>query len=99
MGRELDLDVFADLTPAGGVAEIGCELLQLGFGRADDVAPSRLVEPSEVLCTRHAAIGNPHAAHRAMALFHGPVGRSNSPGYGHIKLPHLMVPDRTAEKR
>ena len=30
---------------------------------------------------------------------YGPVGRSNSPGYGHIKLPHLMVPDRTAEKR
>jgi hypothetical protein len=28
-----------------------------------------------------------------------PVGRSNSPGYGHLKLPHLMTTGRAAELR
>ena len=28
-----------------------------------------------------------------------PVGRSKSPGYGHLKLPHLMIVDSAAEQR
>ena len=28
-----------------------------------------------------------------------PVGRSKSPGYGHLKLPHLMMAVRAAEQR
>lgn len=28
-----------------------------------------------------------------------PVGRANSPGYGHLKLPHLMTTGRAAELR
>ncbi|WP_028133739.1 hypothetical protein [Bradyrhizobium japonicum] len=29
----------------------------------------------------------------------GPVGRSKSPGYGHLKLPHLMIAGSAAEQR
>jgi hypothetical protein len=28
-----------------------------------------------------------------------PVGRSKSPGYGHLKLPHLMIVASAAEQR
>lgn len=28
-----------------------------------------------------------------------PVGRSKSPGYGRLKLPHLMIPVNAAEQR
>ena len=28
-----------------------------------------------------------------------PAGRSKSPGYGHLKLPHLMIVDSAAEQR
>ncbi|MHC2286861.1 hypothetical protein ACVIJW_002731 [Bradyrhizobium barranii subsp. barranii] len=29
----------------------------------------------------------------------GPVGRSKSPGYGHLKLPHLMIAVSAAEQQ
>ncbi|MEY9235889.1 hypothetical protein ABIF68_004206 [Bradyrhizobium japonicum] len=32
-----------------------------------------------------------------LALF--PVGRSKSPGYGHLKLPHLMIAVSAAEQQ
>lgn len=36
----------------------------------------------------------------SMAGFIGiPVGRSKSPGYGHLKLPHLMVTGSATEQR
>jgi cytochrome c5 len=28
-----------------------------------------------------------------------PVGRSNSPGYGHLELPHLMIAGGAADQR
>src|SRR5512132_1810740 len=31
--------------------------------------------------------------------FCGPVGRSKSPGYGHLKLPHLMIAVSAAEQQ
>ncbi|MDI2078506.1 hypothetical protein, partial [Bradyrhizobium sp. Mp27] len=33
------------------------------------------------------------------SLGHGPVGRSKSPGYGHLKLPHLMIAVSAAEQQ
>ncbi|WP_212479482.1 hypothetical protein, partial [Bradyrhizobium liaoningense] len=30
-------------------------------------------------------------AHRSQEYSQVPVGRSKSPGYGHLKLPHLMI--------
>ncbi|GLR96423.1 MULTISPECIES: hypothetical protein [Bradyrhizobium] len=30
---------------------------------------------------------------------YGPVGRSKSPGYGHLKLPHLMIAVSAAEQQ
>ncbi|MEY9750115.1 hypothetical protein ABIF65_009489 [Bradyrhizobium japonicum] len=32
-------------------------------------------------------------------LFATPVGRSKSPGYGHVKLPHLMIAVSAAEQQ
>jgi hypothetical protein len=34
----------------------------------------------------------------AMVAF-APVGRSKSPGYGHLKLPHLMIAVSAAEQQ
>ncbi|MEY9231665.1 hypothetical protein ABIF68_000094 [Bradyrhizobium japonicum] len=31
--------------------------------------------------------------------FYSPVGRSKSPGYGHLKLPHLMIAVSAAEQQ
>ncbi|MHC2645273.1 hypothetical protein ACVMFA_001033 [Bradyrhizobium liaoningense] len=31
--------------------------------------------------------------------FSFPVGRSKSPGYGHLKLPHLMIAVSAAEQQ
>ncbi|MHC2281585.1 hypothetical protein ACVME8_008228 [Bradyrhizobium diazoefficiens] len=33
------------------------------------------------------------------ALILDPVGRSKSPGYGHLKLPHLMIAVSAAEQQ
>ncbi|MEY9597150.1 hypothetical protein AB7M74_003788 [Bradyrhizobium japonicum] len=32
-------------------------------------------------------------------VYAGPVGRSKSPGYGHLKLPHLMIAVSAAEQQ
>jgi hypothetical protein len=32
-------------------------------------------------------------------LARNPVGRSKSPGYGHLKLPHLMIAVSAAEQQ
>ncbi|MHC2370004.1 hypothetical protein ACVIQT_004652 [Bradyrhizobium diazoefficiens] len=34
-----------------------------------------------------------------VALISTPVGRSKSPGYGHLKLPHLMIAVSAAEQQ
>jgi hypothetical protein len=35
----------------------------------------------------------------AQKILHRPVGRSKSPGYGHLKLPHLMIAVSAAEQQ
>ncbi|MCP1776141.1 hypothetical protein ACVMGC_007980 [Bradyrhizobium barranii subsp. barranii] len=39
------------------------------------------------------------AAISPFASFQLPVGRSKSPGYGHLKLPHLMIAVSAAEQQ
>ncbi|MEY9395313.1 hypothetical protein ABIF66_006000 [Bradyrhizobium japonicum] len=48
-------------------------------------------------------IDNVHHAHDEVCertdLVERPVGRSKSPGYGHLKLPHLMIAVSAAEQQ
>ncbi|MHC2688092.1 hypothetical protein [Bradyrhizobium liaoningense] len=37
--------------------------------------------------------------HDVLRIFSDPVGRSKSPGYGHLKLPHLMIAVSAAEQQ
>jgi hypothetical protein len=62
MTRELDLDALVHRAPAARGGEFSRKLLQLRLRRPDDVAPTSLPKPCQILRTRHAAVGDPDAA-------------------------------------
>ncbi|MHC2289439.1 hypothetical protein [Bradyrhizobium barranii] len=49
-------------------------------------------DPVEMLARQIGRIVDPVTVER-------PVGRSKSPGYGHLKLPHLMIAVSAAEQQ
>jgi hypothetical protein len=57
-----------------------------------------------LLCSPTDAAQGNRAVHCAPDAFspcssHIPAGRSKSPGYGHLKLPHLMITGNGTEQR
>ncbi|MGX1050018.1 hypothetical protein AB7M74_000953 [Bradyrhizobium japonicum] len=69
----------------GDVAEAGRRHRDEGIGRA----------ARDVLALAAMTLG----LHHRIAFGHVPVGRSKSPGYGHLKLPHLMIAVSAAEQQ
>ena len=70
MTRELDLDALVHRAPAARGGEFSRKLLQLRLRRPDDVAPTSLPKPCQILRTRHAAVGDPDAAQHAVPSLH-----------------------------
>jgi hypothetical protein len=97
MARELDLDALLHGAPAFCGGKVSAELLQLRLRRADDVAPAGVAQPREILGARHAAIGDPHPSHHAMAGLHGGHDRLQGPRVVGVAGEHLVAQRKTVE--
>ncbi|MHC2655124.1 hypothetical protein ACVMHY_007703 [Bradyrhizobium barranii subsp. barranii] len=77
----------------GGTAEIG----QIDDEAGGDDIGADLAE--ELHRAFRGAAGGDEIVDQDDALAGLPVGRSKSPGYGHLKLPHLMIAVSAAEQQ
>ncbi|MHC2367049.1 hypothetical protein ACVIWV_007468 [Bradyrhizobium diazoefficiens] len=68
------------------------------FGEGADDGTQEFCEPSQEQAEVVAGRGEDGVDAVTDAAF-DPVGRSKSPGYGHLKLPHLMIAVSAAEQQ
>ena len=97
VARQLDLDAFVDHAPAIRASEIGAELLQLRLRRANDVAPSCLAQPRQIVGAGHAAVGDPDPPQHAVPGLHGGHNRLQGPRVVGVAGEHLVAQGKAVE--